>query len=61
MDVEFEGRPLPEGIILADVQKDWDRTATEESVWLHSDGMFLVAPLPAGIWRISAELHPDDQ
>jgi hypothetical protein len=40
---------------------DWDRTATEGSVWLHSDGMFLVVPLPGGIRRICAELYPDDQ
>jgi 4,5-epoxidase len=60
MDVKFEGRPFPESLILADVQMSWDRPATEGSVWLHSDGMFLVVPLPGGIWRISAELRPDD-
>ena len=38
-----------------------DRTATEVSVWLHFDGMFLVVPLPGGIRRIRAELYPDDQ
>jgi 4,5-epoxidase len=60
MGVEFEGRPFPETIVLADVRLDWDRTGDEGTMWLHPDGMFGVVPLPGGVWRIFAELRPDD-
>jgi 4,5-epoxidase len=61
MDVQFEGRPFPETLILADVRLDWNRSTDEGTIWLHPDGMFEVVPLPAGVWRIFAELRPDDQ
>ncbi|MBV8334446.1 MAG: FAD-dependent monooxygenase [Alphaproteobacteria bacterium] len=60
MDVQFEGRPFPETLILADVRLDWNRTKDEGTMWLHPEGMFGIVPLPAGVWRIFAELHPDD-
>lgn len=60
MDVQFDGRPFPETLILADVQLDWHRSKDEGTMWLHPEGIFGVVPLPTGVWRIFAELHPDD-
>jgi 4,5-epoxidase len=57
MDVQFEGRPFPETIALADVKLDWDHTEEEGTMWLHPDGMFGVVPLPGDVWRIFAELR----
>jgi 4,5-epoxidase len=60
MGVQFEGRPFPETIALADVKLDWDHTEDEGTMWLHPDGIFGVVPLPGDVWRIFAELRPDD-
>lgn len=60
MDVQFEGMPFPETILLADVKLDWDRTKEEGTMWLHPEGMFIAVPLPGDVWRIVAELRPDD-
>jgi 4,5-epoxidase len=60
MDVQFDGWPFPETLILADVQLDWKRRTDEGTMWLHPEGIFGVVPLPTGLWRIFAELRPDD-
>jgi 4,5-epoxidase len=60
MGVEFEGRPFPVTLILADVGLAEKRSADEGTMWLHPDGMIGMVPLPAGVWRIFAELHPRD-
>jgi 4,5-epoxidase len=61
MGVEFEGRPFPETLMLADVAlTDAPSTADEGTMWLHPDGIIGMVPLPGGTWRIFAELHPGD-
>jgi 4,5-epoxidase len=61
MGVEFEGRPFPETWILADVKlAEPAGNADEGTMWLHPDGMIGIVPLPRSVWRIFAELPPDD-
>jgi 4,5-epoxidase len=61
MGVDFEGRPFPETLVLADVElTEKRRGADEGTIWLHPDGMIGMVPLPGGVWRIFAELHPND-
>jgi 4,5-epoxidase len=60
MGVSFDGAPFPETFILADVRMNWDRDRDEAAMWLHRDGMLVVAPLPGNAWRIAAELPPGD-
>jgi 4,5-epoxidase len=61
MGIDFEGRPFPETLVLADVKLTETRNGADEgTMWLHPDGMIGMVPLPAGVWRIFAELHPSD-
>jgi 4,5-epoxidase len=62
MGLDFEGRPFPETLILADVElMDMPSGGADEgTTWLHPDGMILMVPLPGGLWRIFAELQSND-
>jgi 4,5-epoxidase len=61
MHVDFEGRPFPEMLVLADVAlTDRDGNADEGTIWLHPDGMIGIVPLPRRVWRVFAELAADD-
>jgi 4,5-epoxidase len=62
MGVDFEGRPFPETLVLADVEltEPPDGADGEGTMWLHPDGMIGIVPLPGGLWRIFAELCADD-
>lgn len=61
MGVDFEGRPFPETLILADVELTEKRAGADEgTIWLHPNGMIGMVPLPGGVRRIFAELHPND-
>jgi 4,5-epoxidase len=62
MGVEFEGRPFPETLVLADVElmEGPNGRADEGTMWLHPDGMIGMVPLPGNVWRIFAELAPND-
>jgi 4,5-epoxidase len=61
MGVDFEGRPFPETLILADVELVGAGDGADEgTVWLHPDGIIGMVPLPGRVWRIFAELQPDD-
>jgi 4,5-epoxidase len=62
MGVEFEGRPFPETLVLADVELAAapNSGADEGTMWLHPDGMIGMVPLPANVWRIFAELSSKD-
>jgi 4,5-epoxidase len=61
MGVDFEGRPFPETLILADVELTEKRAGADEgTMWLHRNGMIGMVPLPSGVWRVFAELHAND-
>jgi 4,5-epoxidase len=62
MSVSFEGRPFPETLVLADVEltEGPNGDTDEGTMWLHPDGIIGMVPLPGGVWRIFAELHPND-
>jgi 4,5-epoxidase len=62
MGVDFEGRPFPETLVLADVELAAapNSGADEGTMWLHPDGMIGMVPLPGNVWRIFAELSSKD-
>jgi 2-polyprenyl-6-methoxyphenol hydroxylase-like FAD-dependent oxidoreductase len=55
-----KGANLPGLFILADAQTNWSLSPNEVHIFLNSDGVFAVFPLPEeNYWRIIADLPPD--
>lgn len=59
--IGFEGDTYPESFILADVEMDWPLGRDEVSLFFSEQGLVVVAPLPAGHFRIVATVeHASD-
>ncbi|QGG93268.1 NAD(P)-binding protein (plasmid) [Agrobacterium sp. MA01] len=60
LNIPFQGSTFPETMVLADVDVDTSFPADTLQSWLHPDGLFAMAPLPGGRWRLFAELNGND-
>lgn len=59
--IPFEGGAYDESFILADVEMDWPFGPKEIDLFFSGDGLVVVAPLPAGRFRVVATVdHPRD-
>lgn len=55
-----EGANIPGLFILADAETNWSLSPNEVHIFLNSDGVFAVFPLPEeNYWRVIADLPPD--
>jgi 2-polyprenyl-6-methoxyphenol hydroxylase-like FAD-dependent oxidoreductase len=59
LGLEFEGDAMPQNMLLADVQLDWDHPDDELTASLSDAGILFVAPLASGRARVIAEVGDD--
>jgi hypothetical protein len=60
MSVNFEGRPFPETLVLADAEVMYAPSggADDGTMWLHPDGIIGIVPLPGGVWHTLPNCTP---